>query len=266
MNTHIRASSPNNLARIGLKYLNGYGDYYPALWLCTGCRECEYNCPISNSLWEALRITRGQRVQKETINLEEKFLGGSGSSLLLVSSNTLRRDTIESLKKLYKVYWLDSNPLYTAYWNGFDIQLNIDKFDFVVLEDLDIASVIGSDWGDKVIYSIQLLDMLGYRNIVGNREYLLHIPCKVPIKNRQLLADVSTRVLGEPINIVDKCIGGGGGLPEKHPEIAVEVIDLSLKGYGKDIPIITLCSRGRSHLLKSGYFARAPFDFIRGEM
>ncbi|MCE4607282.1 MAG: (Fe-S)-binding protein [Desulfurococcales archaeon] len=267
MNTHIRASAPNNLARLGLKYLKGYESYDPALWLCTGCRECEYNCPISNPLWNAARISRGKKSRVEAVKVETKNLGGRGSSLLVVSSIIPDQALVEYLKQFYSIHWLDTGSIYMAYWSGSEVQLNLDAFDYIIIDDLDVTpALIPGKLKGKVIYSIQLLEMMGYRSILENKAFVLHVPCKISVDGKELLINVSYKVLGKPIRTISKCIGGGGGLPEKHPVIASELVHSAMKGSRKDYLVVTLCSRAKTHLLSSGYQAKTPLDFIAGDM
>jgi Fe-S oxidoreductase len=261
MATRIRASSPNNLARIALKYMDGSENMEEALWLCTGCRSCENACPLGNRLWDAVRILRGNDSDKD-VRLEiERILDNRKPGLLIVSSNKPGDNIIDALGRDYSLYWIDSRVIGNVYWNGGNPILDLNGIEAFLFDDMDALVSLSSSIS-RLISPLHILKHSGVQSLFGDKGYTLHIPCKTPKEYRETVTSDALSVLGTPELVVDRCIAGGGGLPLRHPDLAREIAISTMRDADPGKPVITLCSNAKMLLEKLGYRALTLLDLL----
>ncbi|MEB3759106.1 MAG: (Fe-S)-binding protein [Desulfurococcales archaeon] len=261
MATHIRASAPNNLARIALKFMEGSKDMEDALWLCTGCRSCEYACPMGNKVWEAVRVLRGQEYISSTEARVERLTNNSKPGLLVVSSSKPNVNIVKTLGGDYSLYWVDSGVISETYWSGRNPILNLNGIEFILADDMDALTPLSLS-EKRLVSPLKILKSLGAKRLLGDNGYTLHIPCKTPREYRDDIIGGISQVLGSPESIVEGCVAGGGGLPVKHPDLAREIAMYTMRNTNPGRPVVTLCSNAKMLLRKLGYQSLTLLDLI----
>ena len=261
MATHIRASAPNNLARIALKFIEGNKDMEDALWLCTGCRLCEYACPMGNKVWEAVRVLRDQERVGSTGASIERLTSNSKPGLLVVSPSKPNVNIVKTLEGDYSLYWVDSRVINEIYWSGGNPELSLDGIEAILADDMDaLTSLFPHE--KRLVSPLKVLKSLGVERLLGDKGYTLHIPCKTPREYRDdVIGDIS-QVLGSPESIVEGCVAGGGGLPVKHPDLAREVAMYTMRNTNPGKPVVTFCSNAKMLLRELGYQSLTLLDLI----
>ncbi len=261
MATHIRASAPNNLARIALKFMKGSKDMEDALWLCTGCRSCEYTCPMGNRVWEAVRVLRSRERISGAGASVERLTDNSKPGLLLVSPSKPNLNIVKILGRNYSLYWVDSRVINEIYWSGGDPELILNDIEAILANDMDALTPLSLS-GKRLISPLQILKSLGIKHLLEDNGYTLHIPCKTPREYRDnIIGDISL-VLGSPESIVEGCVAGGGGLPVKHQDLAREIAMYTMRNTNPGKPVVTLCSNAKMLLRELGYQSLTLLDLI----
>ena len=260
MATHIRASAPNNLARIALKFMEGNRDMEDALWLCTGCRSCEYTCPMGNRVWDAVRFLRGkERISGIGLSIE-RLTNDSKPGLLVVSPSKPNANIVKILSVDYSLYWVDSKVINEIYWSGGNPELNLNGIEAILADDMDALTPLPLS-EKRLVSPLQVLKSLGFKRLLGDNGYTLHIPCKTPREYRDdVMGDISL-VLGSPESIVEGCVAGGG-LPVKHPDLAREIAMYTMRNTNPGKPVVTLCSNAKTLLWQLGYQSLTLLDLL----
>ncbi len=261
MATRIRASAPNSLARVALKFMEGNKDMEDALWLCTGCRSCEYTCPMGNRVWEAVRVLRSRERISGTGASVERLTDNSKPGLLVVSPSKPNLNIVKILGRNYSLYWVDSRVINEIYWSGGDPELILNGIEAILADDMDALTPLSLS-GKRLVSPLQILKSLGIKRLLGDNGYTLHIPCKTPREYRDdIIGDISL-VLGSPESIVEGCVAGGGGLLVKHPDLAREIAMYTMRNTNPGKPVVTLCSNAKMLLRELGYQSLTLLDLI----
>ncbi len=261
MATHIRASAPNSLARVALKFMKGSKDMEDALWLCTGCRSCEYACPMDNRVWEAVRVLRSRERISGTGASVERLTDNSKPGLLVVSPSKPNLNIVKILGKNYSLYWVDSRVINEIYWSGGDPELILNGIEAILADDMDALTSLSLS-EKRLVSPLKILKSLGVKRLLGGNGYTLHIPCKTPREYRDdIIGDIS-QVLGSPESIIEGCVAGGGGLPVKHPDLAREIAMYTMRNTNPGKPVVTFCSNAKMLLRKLGYQSLTLLDLI----
>jgi len=260
--TKIRAFAPNNLARIALRFLNGESGYAEALWACTLCGACTDNCPLENPLGETLRIVRGLSASGgETTRIEPILISDSspGYQVLFLTRKPPSNRLMGKLGLEHRVFWLNSDLLYSVYYNGLTLNPDLRGYHVIIHEDYDAAAPLSRDDKSRLMHSVEFMH-LKHITLTLDTPYILHIPCKV---QGELNENIVTGVMGEPSKTIKTCLGGGGGFPEAFPVESLEVAKGVLGGEQEPV-IVTLCERARDLLLRLGYRVYTPLDLLAG--